>query len=67
MPTQAIPRTVATLSRWDAFCPGSQLPESVEAMTLTQSLQLRAADPELYALMAGQAPAELERAVLAGT
>ena len=42
------------------------MPDSVEAMTLTQSLQLRAADPELYEVLAGRMDAGTEAAILAG-
>lgn len=62
-----IPRTTATLTRWNAIVPGSSMPESLEGLPFSLRMRVKDADPELFALLGG-APvsAELEAAVMSG-
>jgi len=60
-------RTLAMLQRWSNQFPDTRMPDSLEGLPAAQHLHLQANDPELFSLLAGTAPAELEMAALSGS
>jgi hypothetical protein len=64
----AVPRTVATLSRWSALAGDQPLPSEWSDLPLHQQIAIRDADPQLAAVMSGQPlPPALELAVANGS
>jgi hypothetical protein len=59
-------RTSQMLTRWKAFAPGTRMPDSIEELDYAHQMALGEADPELFALLANQATAELELAAISG-
>lgn len=59
-------RNQATLKRWSSFASGTRLPDSLDELPLTDQYRLNEHDPQLYQLLAGTAPAELELAAMNG-
>jgi hypothetical protein len=55
------------LTRWAAFAPGTRMPDSVDELEFSQRAALQTADADLFALLANQAPAELELAAMNGS
>jgi len=54
------------LARWAAFAPNRRMRDSLEGLSVEQVMGLQEADYELYLLLSGQAPAELELAAVNG-
>jgi hypothetical protein len=57
-------RNASTLSRWMQFSPGTRMPDDIKELDMSAQFALQQADGELYALLSGVAPAELEIAAL---